>query len=147
MKNLTLPFLSSATLALSFAVATPVFAQGPAASAPYQLTVFAKAPAGLSAPDSIAVLKDHVFVGYGDGHLPDGSDGKNSQVVEYAMDGTVVYTYTVPGHSDGLKVDPSTHLLWAVQNEDANANIVIINPEKSSAETLYLWPHAPRRRL
>jgi len=140
MKKLTLPFLSFATLALSLAITTPVLAQGPAAAAPYQLTVFAKAPAGLSAPDSIAVLKDHVFVGYGDGHLPDGSDGLNSQIVEYKMDGTVVYTYTVPGHSDGLKVDPSTHLLWAVQNEDANANIVIINPENHQQKLYTFGP-------
>ena len=41
------------------------------ATAPYELTVFANAPKGSSAPDSIAVLRDHVFVGYGDGHLPD----------------------------------------------------------------------------
>jgi hypothetical protein len=45
------------------------------------------------------------------------------------MNGTPVHTYTLPGHSDGLKVDPATHLLWAIQNEDANANLVIINPE------------------
>jgi hypothetical protein len=68
-------------------------------------------------------------VGYGDGHLPDGSDGLNSQIVEYKMDGTVVHTYTVPGHSDGLKVNPVTHKLWALQNEDANANLVIIDTE------------------
>ena len=99
------------------------------AAAPYNLTVFAKAPTGLCAPDSIAVLGDHVFVGYGDGHLPDGSDGLNSQIVEYKMDGTVVHTYTVPGHNDGLKVDPVTNKLWAIQNEDANANLVIIDTE------------------
>jgi hypothetical protein len=52
------------------------------AKPPYVLSVFAKAPAGLSVPDSIAVLGDHVFVGYGDGHKPDGSDGKSSQIVE-----------------------------------------------------------------
>ena len=45
------------------------------------------------------------------------------------MDGSVVRTYTVVGHNDGLKVDPVTHLLWALQNEDANANLVIINTE------------------
>jgi hypothetical protein len=127
MKKLPLPLLSLATLMLFGTFALPVFGQ--TATAPYQLTVFAKAPAGLSAPDSIAVLHDHVFVGYGDGHLPDGSDGLSSQIVEYRMDGSIVYTYTVPGHSDGLKIDPSTHLLWSLQNEDANANLVIINPE------------------
>lgn len=127
MKKSNLPLLALVSLALACAFALPVFGQ--TATAPYQLTVFAKAPTGLSAPDSIAVLHDHVFVGYGDGHAPDGSDRLNSQIVEYRMDGTVVYTYTVPGHSDGLKVDPNTHLLWALQNEDANANLVIINPE------------------
>lgn len=80
---------------------------GPEATAPYQLSVFASAPSGLSAPDSIAVLGDRVFVGYGDGHAPDGSDNLNSQVVEYTMDGTVTHIYTVPGHSDGLKIDPT----------------------------------------
>lgn len=93
-------------------------------------------PASLSAPDSVAVLDDHVFVGYGDGHAPDGSDGLSSQVVEYTMDGTVVRVYVVPGHSDGLKVDPVTHKLWALQNEDANANLVVINTE-SSEQKLY----------
>jgi hypothetical protein len=118
---------------------TPVFAQ--TAAAPYQLSVFANAPKGSSAPDSIAVLRDHVFVGYGDGHLPDGSDGLNSEIVEYRMDGTIVHTYTVPGHSDGLKVDPATHLLWALQNEDANANLVVINPE-THGQKLYTFGSA-----
>jgi hypothetical protein len=119
-------------LALMFtALALPAFGQTPSPQAisPYQLTVFANAPAGLSAPDSVAVLGNHVFVGYGDGHAPDGGDGLNSQVVEFAMDGTVVRSYTVPGHSDGIKVDPFTHRVWALQNEDANANLVIINPQ------------------
>lgn len=96
---------------------------------PYQLTVFASAPSGLSAPDSIAVLGNNVFVGYGDNHAPDGSDGKSSQIVQYAMNGSVIKIYVVPGHNDGLKVDPATHLLWALQNEDANPNLVIIDPD------------------
>ena len=98
------------------------------ASAPYQLSVFATAPAGLSAPDSIAVLGNWVFVGYGDGHAPDGADGLSSQIVQYDMGGHAVHTYTVLGHSDGLKVNPFTHQLWAMQNEDLDPNLVIINP-------------------
>jgi hypothetical protein len=116
--------------------AAPAFAQS--ATAPYQLSVFASAPDELSAPDSIAVLHDHVFIGYGDGNAPDGSDGKSTQIVDYGMDGSVKHTYTVKGHNDGLKVDPSTHLLWALQNEDANANLVIINPE-THKQTLYTF--------
>jgi hypothetical protein len=127
-----------AALLLTGTTAGPAFGQ--AATSPYQLSVFATAPAGLSAPDSIAVLGDHVFVGYGDGHLPDGSDGLNSQIVEFTMNGTPVHTYTVPGHSDGLKVDPATHLLWAIQNEDANANLVIINPETHQQKLFTFGP-------
>lgn len=75
------------------------------------------------------MLNGHVFVGYGDGHAPDGSDGLSSQVVEFEMNGNPIHIFTVVGHNDGLKVDPTTHLLWAMQNEDANPNLVIINPE------------------
>ncbi len=113
-------------IAASSLIAANALAQS--ATPPYQLSVFASAPGGSSAPDSIAVIHDHVFVGYGDGNAPDGSDGKSTQIVEYSTDGKVEYTYTVKGHNDGLKVDPATHLLWALQNEDANANLVIINP-------------------
>src|SRR6202166_2780838 len=127
MKKLTTLAFLLAVLTTSGMIAGAIFAQ--TAAAPYNLTVFANAPTGLSAPDSIAVLDGHVFVAYGNGHLPDGSDGLNSQIVEYKMDGSIVHTYTVPGHSDGLKVDPVTHKLWALQNEDANANLVIINTE------------------
>lgn len=120
-------------LALTPQAATPF---EPQAVAPYQLSVFAAAPAGLSAPDSIAVRNGHVFVGYGDGHAPDGSDGLNTQIVDFGPDGSVVHIYTVPGHSDGLKVDGFGQFLWALQNEDANANLVIINPD-TQQQALY----------
>jgi hypothetical protein len=123
------------------AMAVPALAQTtPQAVSPYTLTVFAQAPSGLSAPDSIAVLKDHVFIGYGDGHAPDGSDGLNSQVVEFKMDGSVVHTYTVVGHNDGVKIDPATHLVWALQNEDSNPNLVIINPENQQQKRYSFGP-------
>ena len=115
----------------------------PSAVSPYNLTVFAQAPAGLSAPDSLAVLHGHIFVGYGDGNAPDGSDGKSNQIVEYTADGQIVHTYTVKGHSDGLKVDPVTHRLWALQNEDANPNLVIINPETQHQSSAYPFSATP----
>jgi hypothetical protein len=131
------------SLLIGFA-AVSAFAQTPApqAASPYTLTVFATAPPNLSAPDSIAVVGDHVFVGYGDGHAPDGSDHLNSQVVQFAMDGTVEHIYTVPGHSDGLKLDPITHRLWALQNEDANPNVAIIDTE-SQQQKVYQFASTP----
>ena len=131
---------------LMFGMVAPVFAQTPTAPqavSPYTLSVFASAPAGLSAPDDIAVLDDHVFVGYGDGHDPGGVDGLSSQVVEYNMDGSVVHTYTVLGHVDGVKVDPITHKVWTLENEDGNTRLVIIDPEtqKTSLYIVGTGPH------
>src|ERR1700692_1321552 len=139
MKNRSVPAVTLAACVISAAAVVPAFAQ--TAAPPYKLSVFASAPSGSSAPDSIAVLRDHVFVGYGDGNLPNGSDGKSTQIVDYAMDGMVQYTYTVKGHNDGLKFDPSTHLLWAIQNEDSNASLVIINPV-THQQTLYTFGSA-----
>ncbi|HEX3395817.1 MAG TPA: hypothetical protein VHS76_03885 [Steroidobacteraceae bacterium] len=144
MQSLIAPALVPAFSILMGFAASSVNAQTapPQASSPYTLTVFAAAPPNLTAPDSIAVVHDHVFVGYGDGHAPDGSDGKNSQVVEFSMDGTVEHIYTVPGHSDGLKLDPITGRLWALQNEDASPNLVIIDTE-TQQQKLYQFAGMP----
>lgn len=128
-------------VALSSFMAPSTFGQATAIP-PYQLSIFATAPSGLSAPDSIAVLGNHVYVGYGDGHDPAGLDGLSSQVVEYDMSGNLLRIFTVKGHNDGLKVDPLTNRLWAVQNEDANPNLVIIDP-KTNHQKLFTFSATP----
>jgi hypothetical protein len=45
----------------------------------------------------------------------------------------------VKGHNDGLKVDPVTHKLWALQNEDASPNLVIIDPETQRQSRAYTF--------
>jgi len=114
-----------------------------AATAPYTVSVFTTSIPGVDfAPDSIAVLDGHVFVGYGDGAAPDGSDGKTSTIVEYTMEGDRVWTYTVSGHNDGLRVNPKNNKLWAMQNEDGNPNLVIIDP-KSHIQQMYKFGPTP----
>jgi hypothetical protein len=98
------------------------------AAHPYTVSVFATSvPHVYYQPDSIAVWNGFVFVGYGNNAKPDGSFG-SSTIVEYAVDGAVLHKMSIKGHNDGLKVDPRTNLLWALQNEDANPNLVIIDP-------------------
>jgi hypothetical protein len=136
---------SSAVLAL-FAIAASTAAQSttPKAEKGYAVSVFAKGVAGkYTAPDSIAVLDGHVFIGYGDGNDPTGADGKSNQIVEYTKEGDKVFVYTVLGHNDGLKVNPYTHTLWAMQNEDANPNLVIIDP-KTKEQTTFTFAAAPQ---
>jgi hypothetical protein len=70
----------------------------------------------------------HVWVGYGNGGNSDGSNGAKSQIVEYSSAGKVKRNLTVTGRNDGLRLDPTTHQLWALQNEDSNPNLVVIDP-------------------
>jgi hypothetical protein len=109
------------------------------ASVPYTVSTFASGVAGVSfAPDSIAVLDSHIFIGYGNAAAPGGGDGKSSTVVEYKRNGDVVKTYSVVGHNDGLRVNPQTKQLWAMQNEDGNPNLVIIDPT-TGTQTVYTF--------
>jgi hypothetical protein len=118
-----------ATVITSLALSTaPALAQS--ASSPYTLSVFAQGVTGsYTQPDSIAVLGTRIFIGFGDGVAKDGTDGLSSTIAEYRFDGSMVQTYSVKGHNDGLKVDPATGRLWALQNEDGNPSLAILDPD------------------
>jgi hypothetical protein len=135
-----------ATLFFSACTALPGAAQqssGPKAEKGYQVSVFTQGIAGkYTEPDSITVLDGNVYIGYGDGILPDGSDGKTSNIIEYTKDGQMGHVYTVVGHNDGLKAVRGTHLLVAIQNEDANPNVVVIDTS-SGTQTVYNFAAKP----
>ncbi len=132
---------AGATLVLS-AVTAWGQASVPTAEKGYTLSVFAKGPADNSAPDSIAVFQGHIYIGYGDGNAPDGSDGKSNKIFEYDRNGNAVYSFTVKGHNDGLKVNPYTQKLWVLQNEDANPSLVVFDPV-TRAQQVYTFAQAP----
>jgi len=44
--------------------------------------------------------------------------------------------------NDGLRLDPTTHQLWALQNEDANPNLVVIDPI-TGITVKYTFPGTP----
>jgi hypothetical protein len=117
-------------LALSAAVllSTSTLSAQPTATKGYSVSVFAVGNDKYTAPDSIALANGHIFVGFGGPGLPDGSDGKSSYIIEYTMTGAQVHVYSVLGHNDGLKLNPYDGKLYAMQNEDANPNLVIIDP-------------------
>jgi hypothetical protein len=113
------------------------------AAIPYTVSTFATGIANVYfQPDSIALLDGHIYIGYGNGAAPDGSDGKSSTIVEYKVNGDVVTTYSVVGHNDGLRVNPQTKQLWAMQNEDGNPNLVIIDTTKRT-QTVYTFGPTP----
>lgn len=129
----------SARLLVFVLLLTTLTAVGQVISVPYTLSTFATGVAGTYfQPDSIAVLGNRIFIGYGNGVAKDGSDGKSSTIVEYKLNGDVVTTFSVVGHNDGLRVNPQTKKLWALQNEDGNPNLAIIDPT-TGTQTVYTF--------
>ncbi len=131
----------SATLALSAGTAWGQ-ASTPTAEKGYTLSIFANSPAGQSKPDSMAVVEGHIYIGYGNGYAPDGSDGKSNKIFEYDRSGHIVYSFTVKGHNDGMKVNPFTEKLWVLQNEDSFPNLVVFDPETRTKQ-VYTFAQAP----
>jgi hypothetical protein len=81
-------------------------------------------------PDSIAVTKNSLWVSYTNGAESHGLSG-SSTIVQYKLKNAKVRsTYSIPGSVDGLKVDPSTGTVWALQNQDGNSTITLIDPEQ-----------------
>lgn len=111
----------------------------------YKISVFTHFAVGgekFVNPDSIALDGTNVFIGFQNVTAKDGSDHLTSTVVQYTMDGTMVKQFTVPGHNDGLRVDPTTHLVWATSNEDGNPALNVIDPASGSV-TPYTFPPPP----
>jgi hypothetical protein len=95
------------------------------------ISVLATAPANASAPDSIAIAGDDIWVAYTNGADSTGLSG-SSTIVEYDRSGHIDQTYQISGYVDGLKEDPITHEIWALQNQDGNSTLTLINPEEHS---------------
>jgi hypothetical protein len=129
---------------LAAAALCAMLGAGPAAaqsaSSPYTLSTFATSTTAYTQPDSIVQWNDSVLVGYENGVAKDGTDGKSSTIVQYSLTGTVQRMFSVLGHNDGLRVVGGNQL-WALQNEDANPSLVIIDLVSGTATT-YL-PAAP----
>ena len=145
--NHNTPRVFGSSAGLLLAVATlGAAASGPAdaqvqASAPYKVSVFATNPPNTTQPDSIVAWGDDIIVGFENGVAKDGSDGKSSTIVEFSASGEVKRSFSVPGHNDGLRI-VGDGKLWAVQNEDANPNLVVIDLE-SGGQTPYTFAPTP----
>jgi hypothetical protein len=84
-------------------------------------------PVGGTQPDSVTIGNGSVWVEYGNGADSTGAGG-SSTIVQYSTGGAIQHTYTISGLVDGLKVNPTTGMVWALQNNDANATLSIIDP-------------------
>lgn len=104
-----------------------VQAQPVTTSSDYSVSVFAKAPTGLTNPDSITSFQGTIFVEYANGTQPDGTGG-DSTIVQFSSTGTVLKTYQVVGKSDGMKFNPFDGKIWCLRDEDSNPQLTLIDP-------------------
>jgi hypothetical protein len=105
----------------------------------WKLTLWAVGGGKYSNPDAIELDGQNMWVGYQNASVKDGSDNTvTSTVVEYTLAGKVLNTWSVPGHVDGLRVDPTTHKAWATSNEDAAPLLNIIDPASPTPQSITL---------
>lgn len=126
---------------ITLAMATSAYAQHIR-----RITTFATGtPLSATGPDSIFVTKHSVWVAYTNGADSTGLSG-SSTVVQYSLKGEVRYTYSIAGYVDGLSLDPGTGLVWAMQNQDGNSTLTLINPRTHavSAPISYAVPSSTR---
>ena len=118
-----------ATASIVMTIASSAFAQSVR-----RISTFASGnEVNATQPDSIAVSKNSLWVSYGNGADSTGLSG-SSTVVRYKRNGKVKAreVYSIPGSVDGLKADPRTGLVWALQNQDGNSTLTLINPKKQT---------------
>ena len=110
----------------------------------YQVSVFAQGTTSYFGPDSLVDDGSQIIIDYQNKTAKDCTDAAtaSSTVVEYTPDGKVVKQFTVPGHSDGMREDPSSHLLWVTSCEDGNPRLVTID-SSSGTITPYTFPPTP----
>ncbi len=108
-------------------------------------TVFATGTSGGTQPDSLTLGQDSLWAEYGNSAKSDGTGG-SSTIVQYSLTGDVERTLSIPGLVDGLKVDPNTGMVFALQNQDGNSTLSLIDPASGqvSAPLPYAVPSSIR---
>jgi hypothetical protein len=93
------------------------------------VSVFANGSAvGGTQPGSVTAGNGSVWIEYGNGADSTGLSGSSTIVQYAAATGAIQNTYSIAGSVDGLKIDSTTGLVWALQNQDGNSTLSLINP-------------------
>jgi hypothetical protein len=107
-------------------------------AASFTVQTFATGAAvGGTSPDSVEFGDGSLWVSYQNGADSTGTSGA-STVVRYDPSGSVPKTWSIAGNVDGLRIDPATGLVWALQNNDGNSALTVINP-LTNATTAYAY--------
>jgi hypothetical protein len=99
----------------------------------------------LTKPDDITAIGGYLFTGFQNGVGPQGqasTDGnRDSTIVEFAPNGTVIHQWDIQGKCDGLTADPYNGQVIATVNEDLNSSLYSIDPW--SGQVTHYWYSKP----
>jgi hypothetical protein len=93
-------------------------------------------------PDSITTGDGSVWVEYGNTAVSTGGTG-DSTIVQYSPGGAVQHVYSIAGLVDGLKFNPVTGMVWALQNNDGNSTLSLINPVTKTVSSPLMYASPP----
>ena len=92
------------------------------------IKTFGSPPNGVSGLDSITIAGKYVFVEYGNNVNSTGAIPGTSTIIQYDKAGNLVHAYAIEGSVDGLKYNPETKMVWALQNQDGRSSLSLIDP-------------------
>jgi len=114
----------------------------PSVPAGYTITKLADAPKGATNCDDVARLDGHLFMGCQNAAMSAGGGG-NSTLVEYADDGSLLGTWSIPDKIDGVGADALTHRVIVTLNEDAHSHLATIMPSAPAGQQVVNYNYSP----
>jgi hypothetical protein len=91
------------------------------------IKTFATTPNNVAGLDSITIAGKFVFVEYGNNVDSTGAIPGKSTIIQYDKAGNFVHAYAIEGSVDGLKYNPQTGMVWALQNQDGRSSLSLID--------------------
>ncbi len=112
----------------AFLIAAACVTRIPASAATFTPSTFATGAAVNSTrADSVTYGGGSLWVEYSNGASSSNYTG-TSTIVQYSTSGAVQSRYAIGGNVDGLKYNPNTNQVWALQNQDGNSQLSVITP-------------------
>ena len=118
-------------------------AVGVAAPPGYQVCLWAAATTTANHPDNVVVAGSNVFIGWQNITAKDGTDTKTSTIAEYTTTGKMLKSWSVIGHTDGMRMQPGSNVLWVMCDEDGNPRLFTINPASGGPTQIKLPSPTP----
>ena len=87
-------------------------------------------------PDSICLTQNSVWIAYTNSADSTGLSG-SSVVAQYDYTGKLLQQLTFPGYVDGLRYDDERGLIWILENQDGNSNLVLMDLQGKQTQVPY----------